>query len=610
MDIKELYKLQMVGQMGVGAQRQGGLTFAAYIYQFIFMIMMSLLDDIVKALPNVASVIKQNFTSFFTKKVKEKIGQLEERQPLLGDNSLSLNTRHTLNSFVLTRTYVDVDSATSSQNTNNNDSESNAIVDAVIAKISKLHNVPSFSLINNGQVMVVYKDKPIQLTKDIFVKINNVAMTDSGILSNVKMTLLSNSLSAAEIACYVKNLYEKHLQELKNSLGSNIYFFDQKSKEGQAPPLPAGTDKASIASHKRMLINTAPKSLTFSMTPFYSNKSFRNICGDEIRHIENRVRFFIDNKDWYDSKGIPYQLGLLLSGIPGAGKTSAIRAIANLTKRHIINVNFANITTATQLKTLFCSDKISVYDSTMTNTHSYYIPIEQRLYVLEEIDAIGDIVKQRTYDTSKADSCSTKDVINDELTLMEILTVLDGTIEFPGRMIIVTTNHPEILDEALIRPGRIDVQVKFGYANASLIAEMFQAYLDYPLPSKEYSRLPCGSLSPAEVGQVFFRHFGAAEEDISKVIDDLIETAKIKNANLCLQHPVVVAENKESCSDTSTTDVCIGSAADLKYTVAGGQHVVSVSIRPPPSQFEMDNVLGSEIESFTFNTFSTQANVW
>jgi hypothetical protein len=139
------------------------------------------------------------------------------------------------------------------------------------------------------------------------------------------------------------------------------------------------------------------------------------------RQVENRVTFFLDNREWYDQRGIPYQLGLLLSGVPGSGKTSIIRAVANLTKRHIVNVNFSTITTATQLKNLFFSEKLTVYtDSSMTSYDVLSIPIENRIYVLEEIDALTNIVRQRIPGERKDDP------LPDELTLGEILTALDG----------------------------------------------------------------------------------------------------------------------------------------------------------------------------------------
>jgi SpoVK/Ycf46/Vps4 family AAA+-type ATPase len=524
MDIKELMKFQFVSQMNSNATSNiNGMSLYASFMNFIMFMLMSFVDDIVKSLPGLFGQIKTKIGGYCSTKVKETI---EFKPKTLADTSVSLSTRHFVNRFVMKRIYRNNDSSNGSSGSSGSEcsnlEESNAMVDAILSKISKLNNIPTIDLIDKGNFMITYKEKPIQISRELFVKIDNVDIGTNGSINSLKMSLLSNTMSAAEIGKYVKEVYVNYLQEVKNSLGNNIYFFDQKSKDGNAPPPPPSSDPGQLMQHKRMLINTAPKQLSFTMMPFYSNKQFSNIYGPEVKLIEKRIKFFIDNKDWYDSKGIPYQLGILLSGIPGAGKTSVIRAIANYTKRHIINVNFANITTATQLKNLFYSDKVQVYtDQSMSATQSYFIPVDQRIYVLEEIDAIGNIVKQR-----KDDDVATS-TVNDELTLMEILTVLDGTMEIPGRIVVMTTNHPEILDAALIRPGRIDVKVSFGYSSRQLTADMFKGYFDFEFPIDKIDMLPDKVLSPAEIGQVFFRHFDeiSNEDDIEVIIKDLQDTA-------------------------------------------------------------------------------------
>jgi AAA+ superfamily predicted ATPase len=514
MDMKEIFKLQMVSQMGGmmrgnGAVVGGEFNLMMMVYQFFIWFVMSISDDLIKQLPKAMNEFRTNILSFFSNKVQKTLenGPIGPRP--ISDSAISLHTRHFLNSLEMQRIFTQESSgsgggssSSSSSAADQGSEESNGMVDAILAQIAKLDNVPQFTLINKGQIMVNYKEKPLQLTKDIYVKIHAINFTTAGNMQSIKLALQSNTLSGAEISTYVKNMYQNYLQEIKNSLGNNIYFFDQKSKDSNAPPpIPGASTSESIMNHKRMMIQTAAKQLSFTMTPFYSNKQFSNIYGDEIRAIEKRIRFFMNHRDWYDNKGIPYQLGLLLSGIPGAGKTSVIRAIANLTKRHIINVNFANITTATQLKNLFYSEKLQVYtDNSLSNSQSYFIPIEQRLYVLEEIDTIGDIVKQRT----KEQMDHPVNPLNDELTLGEILTVLDGTMEVPGRIVIMTTNHPEVLDAALIRPGRIDVKVHFGNASRNLIAEMYEGYMDVPFPKNRIAELPDRLLSPAEVGQIIF----------------------------------------------------------------------------------------------------------
>ena len=97
----------------------------------------------------------------------------------------------------------------------------------------------------------------------------------------------------------------------------------------------------------------------------------------------------MDRKDWCDQKGIPYTLGLLFYGPPGTGKTSSIKAIANETGRHVINIHMSAIKTKSQLKKLFYDDRISVVnqeaDQISGKMEHYTIGIEKRLYVIEDI---------------------------------------------------------------------------------------------------------------------------------------------------------------------------------------------------------------------------------
>lgn len=530
MDFKDLIKFQMMSHTttNTGQSLVGGVaTLQHTIFQMIMMLFVSLIDDIAKAIPKLVgdakSVIKQKLSSQVEKTLSEVNSPTQ-----LSEQAISLNTRHKINKFVMFRCYSTSGESEKSNVNETTSEETNGMVDACLAFVAKLHNVPKFNLINKGNIMVGFTDMPIQITRDIFFKIDNITFTPSGSVQSIKFTLMSNTVSASDITTFAKNIYQNWLLEMKNSLGNNLYFFDQKGRESSAPSMPPTNSVTDILNHKRMLVSTAPKQLSFTMSPFYSNKKFANIFGKDVREIERRVRFFLDNRDWYDAKGVPYQLGILLSGEPGTGKSSIIKAIANLTKRHIVNVNFANITTASQLKNMFYSDKIQTFtDQSLANTHSYFIPIDQRIYVLEEIDTLGEIVCQRVYNENKGaeDAIPT---VNDELTLGEILTVLDGTMEIPGRIIIMTTNHHEILDRALIRPGRIDVHTHFKLADRELILEMFKAYMEHDIKLDLHDKIPEYALSPAEVGQVLFRFFGTSASD-AEIVAEMIRTSELKN---------------------------------------------------------------------------------
>jgi ATP-dependent Zn protease len=180
---------------------------------------------------------------------------------------------------------------------------------------------------------------------------------------------------------------------------------------------------------------------------------------------------------------------------------------------------------------------------------------------LEEIDAIGDVVKQRGGEAQSASSSKPRTPIHDELTLAEILTVLDGTMEIPGRIVVMTSNHPEVLDAALIRPGRIDVHVNFGYAKRELIAEMVASYLDMPdgFPTTRVAELPHEILTPAEVGQVIFSHFDAPRGEVVDVLIHAFANAASapRRSNAISEEHVAekIEEKEEPIVDTVTKDI-------------------------------------------------------
>merc|ERR1719348_2137153 len=107
---------------------------------------------------------------------------------------------------------------------------------------------------------------------------------------------------------------------------------------------------------------------------------------------------------------------------------------------------------------------------------------------------------------------------SNRLTLANLLEVLDGVMEMDGRMLIITTNYPEKLDKALIRPGRVDMKVKFGLCTADNIMQMYQHYFETELPTSfDRSRLQDDVYSPAEVTQVFLNNMHKPEEGLEQL---------------------------------------------------------------------------------------------
>jgi len=97
----------------------------------------------------------------------------------------------------------------------------------------------------------------------------------------------------------------------------------------------------------------------------------------------------------------------------------------------------------------------------------------------------------------------------DELNLTGLLNVLDGVVDTPGRMLVMTSNHPEILDPALIRPGRIDKKLLLGHLRYEDLVCMMEHYFQAELGEDEVERLrvavdasPSLKLTPAQVEQM------------------------------------------------------------------------------------------------------------
>jgi len=92
------------------------------------------------------------------------------------------------------------------------------------------------------------------------------------------------------------------------------------------------------------------------------------------------------------------------------------------------------------------------------------------------------------------------------IDLSFLLNLLDGTLESSGRIIAITTNFPERIDSALIRPGRIDMILQFKKCSIKILREMIESFYDIHLEGDLEDAL-AEKWSPAEVNQILFRNF-------------------------------------------------------------------------------------------------------
>ncbi|KAL1973216.1 hypothetical protein VTN31DRAFT_5851 [Thermomyces dupontii] len=113
------------------------------------------------------------------------------------------------------------------------------------------------------------------------------------------------------------------------------------------------------------------------------------------------------------------------------------------------------------------------------------------IVLLEDIDCIGISRKYEVSSTSAHGTmvdgfrnASRAERESQALSLSALLNAIDGVAAPEGHILIMTTNHPEHLDPALIRPGRVDMQVAFGYDKTKKIRESYSAlFMEFPMIS-------------------------------------------------------------------------------------------------------------------------------
>lgn len=163
----------------------------------------------------------------------------------------------------------------------------------------------------------------------------------------------------------------------------------------------------------------------------------------QMEAITSDLEWFWSNSARYYSLGIPYRRGWLLRGVPGSGKTSLVGAIAGHYKRdiYILSLNEDSMSD-TRLLNLISSVK------------------KGSIVLIEDIDA----------------AFNKREGGKDGVTFSGLLNALDGVASPDDLVLFMTTNHPEKLDPALIRPGRIDRTMDFCAATDDQLERIYKRF--------------------------------------------------------------------------------------------------------------------------------------
>lgn len=175
-------------------------------------------------------------------------------------------------------------------------------------------------------------------------------------------------------------------------------------------------------------------------TPEKSNYTFSDVAGlDEIKEEMNELCGFLIDPTNYLKFGAKIPKGVLFHGPPGTGKTLIAKAIAGETKANFIYASGSEF--VEKFVGIGASRIRSLFDKAKKNSPS--------IIFIDELDAIG--ISRSVDNNSERDQ-----------TLNQLLVELDGFNNYDNVIVIAATNRMDILDKALLRPGRFDRHIYIG----------------------------------------------------------------------------------------------------------------------------------------------------
>lgn len=187
--------------------------------------------------------------------------------------------------------------------------------------------------------------------------------------------------------------------------------------------------------------------------------TFDDIGGidEQLEAVREGIEYPLSYPDKFDQFNVDVPTGIMLHGPPGTGKTMVARAVANE-----IDASFIRLS-ASELVKKYIGEGArlvrDVFDVARENAPA--------IIFIDEIDAVATA---RT-----ADGDGSNEV---QRTLMQLFTELDGFEKDSNIFVIGATNRLDMLDEALLRPGRFDRKIEVGYPDEDGVRDILSVYTD------------------------------------------------------------------------------------------------------------------------------------
>ncbi len=199
-------------------------------------------------------------------------------------------------------------------------------------------------------------------------------------------------------------------------------------------------------------------------SPVVINKKKRDLSTvflpqEQKQQLVDDVQWFLDNEKWFRERGVPYRQGFLFYGPPGTGKTTIVASLASHFDRTVCLLTPNTLSNDEELLDAFRK-----------------LP-KNSILLIEDVDCLSISKKRKSKSKKKSRVIDDEETDNEiKITLSGMLNAIDGVTTAEGHILMMTTNHIEKIDPALIRDGRVNKKVEIGLMSLNSVFQMAEKF--------------------------------------------------------------------------------------------------------------------------------------